>query len=170
MYKKKLELRAKTRGKYWIHFSFTFLVISFIVLTLPVVKVKTFTWSSLINKGQIATRCLRLLKIQKIGERKATIHSQTWCIQQVNSSFSTIATTWPFWGVGWGGVCVCRGDHFPLFWTSREARSVLPHKGHLCCEALHGSVLSYGKLSKLPLSPYYPDRRQKGLPRVFPVH
>lgn len=43
----------------------------------------------------------------------------------------------------------------------------MSHKGHLCDETLHGSMLSYGKLSKLPISPYYPDRRQKVLACVF---
>ena len=59
-----------------------------------------------------------------------------------------------------------------IFSPSRLQESLLcaSHKGHLCYKTLHGSVLSYGKLSKLPVSPYYPDRRQKVLADVFSVH
>lgn len=90
---------------------------------------------------------------------KITVLLQTWYIQQAYSGTSTIATTWPFWG----GI---------IFSTSRLQESPLCvcHKEHLCYETLHGSMLSYGKLSKLPISPYYPDRRQKVLACVFPVH
>lgn len=52
----------------------------------------------------------------------------------------------------------------------QESPLCVSHKGHLCYKTPHGSMLSYGKLSKLPISLYYPDRRQKVLGCVFPVH
>lgn len=59
-----------------------------------------------------------------------------------------------------------------------HSTSALQEKGALCgptksicaTETLHDSVLSYGKLPKLPISPNYPDRRQGVLTPVCPVH